>query len=360
MHSPVSGDSADEFVELFNRGSNAVNLSKWTMRGGISYTFPSNAVIAANGYVVVANSAARLMSNYPGLNAANTFGDYGGKLGGSERVTLTMPDDAVSTNQSGGLVTNKIQIVVDEVSYASGGRWGPYADDGGSSLELIDPRNDHRLAPNWAASDETAKNGWVTVEHTGTIDHGQGVADALHIIAIGAGEWLVDDVEVFRISAPGVNLISNPNFNAGLTGWVPQGVMVQTSADATGGTGNSGCLHVRASRSGNTGNRIRTALTSALNGNEVVTIRAKVRWLKGSPEILFRLKGSWLEAPGAVLTAKNLGTPGASNSVARVNAGPAITDVRHHPLARRRPERHGHGPGAGPRRPVRARFEIPD
>ena len=331
MHSPVSGDSADEFVELFNRGSNAVNLSKWIMRGGISYTFPSNAVIAANGYVVVANSAARLMSNYPGLNAANTFGDYGGKLGGSERVTLTMPDDAVSTNQSGGLVTNKIQIVVDEVSYASGGRWGPYADDGGSSLELIDPRNDHRLAPNWAASDETAKNGWVTVEHTGTIDHGQGVADALHIIAIGAGEWLVDDVEVFRISAPGVNLISNPNFNAGLTGWVPQGVMVQTSADATGGTGNSGCLHVRASRSGNTGNRIRTALTSALNGNEVVTIRAKVRWLKGSPEILFRLKGSWLEAPGAVLTAKNLGTPGASNSVARVNAGAAITDVRHHP-----------------------------
>ena len=116
-------------------------------------------------------------------------------------------------------------------------------------------------------------------------------------------------MEVFRTSAPGVNLISNPNFTSGMFGWFPQGNMNQTAADAAGGTGGSGCLHVRATGAGNTGaNRVRTALTSALGGGENVTIRAKVRWLKGNPEILFRLKGSWLEATAPVLTAHNLGT----------------------------------------------------
>src|SRR5437879_12537508 len=34
-----------------------------------------------------------------------------------------------------------------------------------------------------------------------------------------------------------------------------------------------------------------------------------------------------------MLTARNLGTPGAPNSRARPNVGPAITDVKHSPLS---------------------------
>jgi hypothetical protein len=56
-----------------------------------------------------------------------------------------------------------------------------------------------------------------------------------------------------------------------------------------------------------------------------------VRWLKGRPNLLLRLRGNYHEAPGFTLTTKNLGTPGMANSIVTTNAGPAITDVTHWP-----------------------------
>jgi hypothetical protein len=84
-----------------------------------------------------------------------------------------MPDVQVNTNTPGVITTNIAYVVVDEVTYASGGRWGNWANGGGSSLELIDPRANHRLASNWADSDETAKAPWTTIEATGVLDLGE-------------------------------------------------------------------------------------------------------------------------------------------------------------------------------------------
>jgi hypothetical protein len=47
---------------------------------------------------------------------------------------------------------------------------------------------------------------------------------------------------------------------------------------------------------------------------------------------LLRLHGNWLEAPGNILTARNLGTPGGRNSRAASNVGPAISKIRHSPV----------------------------
>ena len=38
---PVTENDGEEFVELYNRGTNAVNLEGWRLAGGISYTFPA-------------------------------------------------------------------------------------------------------------------------------------------------------------------------------------------------------------------------------------------------------------------------------------------------------------------------------
>lgn len=51
-------------------------------------------------------------------------------------------------------------VLADEVHYRDGGAWDGLADGKGSSLERIDPRADGRLAPNWAASDESLRAGW--------------------------------------------------------------------------------------------------------------------------------------------------------------------------------------------------------
>ena len=140
----------------------------------------------------------------------------------------------------------------------------------------------------------------------------------------------MDNVEVFAQGGP--NLVANPDFEAGFSGWFPQGTHDLSSWQTSGGFDGGKCLHIVASGRGDTGaNRVRADLASALSPGTTVTLRAKVRWLKGDPNILLRVRGNWAEAPGYILTAKNLGTPGSPNSRAVPNAGPAITGVRHDP-----------------------------
>lgn len=331
-YNPITGNNDDEFIELYNRGTSAVNIGGWRLTDGVDFSFPSNTMILPNSYVVVANDRVRLLSVYTGLPQAAVFGNYGGSLGnGGERVALTMPDQVVATNQFGVLETNTIRIVVDEVTYGTGGRWGRFHDGNGASLELTDARADNRLAPNWADSDDSTKARWTTIELTGILDHGlMASADQLQLFLLGEGECLVDNVEV--IPQGGGNLVPNSTFDAGISGWFVQGTHEDSVWQSTGGF-SGGCLRVVASGRGDTGaNRIRAPLTSIPAGGTTVTLRARVQWLKGHPEILLRLHGNWLEATGNFLTTTAFGTPGARNSRQVANAGPAITDVSHSPI----------------------------
>jgi hypothetical protein len=334
MYDPISDNDLDEFIELHNPNSNAVNVSRWRIRGGVSFNIPNGTTIPANGYLVVAANGARLRANYPNLNFVNCLGDWDGSLKNrGERLTLSMPDSIVTTNGLGFPVTNNIHIVVDEMTYADGGRWGKFSAGGGSSLELRDARADRRLAPNWGDSIETTKQGWVNVEATGTMDHGWENATQLHITLQGAGEALIDSIELIGPTLGGTNLIGNGSFEGGTTGWVFQGNHNATSWEANEGYLSPRSLHLRADGRGDSGaNRVRYQLPFTVPANTAnVTLRAKVRWLKGNPNILLRMRGNYHEAPGYVLTVKNLGTPGLPNSIRTTNAGPAITDVAHWP-----------------------------
>jgi hypothetical protein len=330
MYNPISRDSDDEFVELHNRGGATMNLGGWRLAGGISYTFPPHASVPANGYLVIARNAARLLSRYPNLTANNTVGDFNGSLAnGGERIALAMPDPSFTTNGA-VTTTNFNYIVVDEVTYRDGGRWGQWSDGGGSSLELIDARSDNRLAANWADSDEAAKAPWTTVEVRGVLDNGTSAADQLQVLLQGAGECLIDDVEVRTLA--GVNVVANSTFEGGATGWTAEGTQQPSSLETTEGFNSAQSYHVRATdRGDNQVNRIRTPLTTAQSQGHTNTIRAKVRWLRGHPEILFRLRGNWHEAAVTMDLPTNLGTPGARNSRAVSNAPPAIHGVTHFP-----------------------------
>jgi len=335
MYHPITGRNDDSYVELHNRGATPVSIGGWSFVDGIEFTFPPGWTIPAGGYVVVAENASRLMSNYAGLNAGNLIGNFSGQLShGGERVALGKPELIVTTltNGTNGVIlsTNRYFAVVDEVTYADGGRWGRWADGGGSSLELVDSRVDNRLAPNWADSDNTTSTSWTVVETTGVLDNGSGAATELDVMLMGSGEALVDDVEV--TPSGGANRISNPSFEGGLTGWRPQGTHSKSTLE-TSGFNSARSLHLVATdRGDHLANHVRTTFTSALTAGQTATIRAKVRWLHGHPEILFRVKGGYLEAVGRLNVPANVGTPGASNSRATGNAGPAITDLSHRPV----------------------------
>lgn len=350
MYKPISESSDDEYVEIYNRGAGPVNLAGWRFIAGIDFTFPSNTVLAADGYLVVAKNASRMLTNYPGLNANNTLGDYGGSLANrGERVALAMPDFNISTNAQGQVRTNTVYVVVDEVTYAPGGQWSPWANEGGSSLELIDPDADRRLASNWADSDESAKSAWTTIEATDLMNNGAGTANLFEILAMGEGEYLVDDLEV-RPATSSSNFISQANstFANGQGTWQFRGTHIRSSITNGGGFGGGSCLYMRTSARGDSIHNRCVVPIPVPTGT--VTLRGKVRWLRGWPEILFRLHGNHAEATGRLALPSNLGTPGARNSRAVNNAPPAIFAVNHQPVV----------PAAGQAVVVTAQADDPD
>lgn len=332
MYKPISDKNEDEYVELYNKSANAVNVGGWRFTSGIDFKIPSNTVIAAKGYLVVAKNAAKLLTNYPNLTTNNTLGNYDGSLGNSgDRVALAMPDVSISTNAVGEVETNRVYVVVDEVTYGAGGSWDKWANEGGSSLELIDPNANHRLGYNWADSDETAKAPWSTVEATGMMDLGSGTANFFELYLQGEGECLVDNVEVIPASS-GVNAVAatNSTFESGQGAWAFRGTHIRSTIDDTGGFGGGKCLHLRASTRGDAiHNRCLVPITTP---GGIVTLRAKVRWLRGWPEMLLRLHGNYMEAVGLLVLPRNLGTPGAPNSRSVSNAPPAIYAVGHQPV----------------------------
>jgi len=342
MFNPITGDDDDQYVELYNRGTNTVNLSGWQFRDGIDFVFPNGTLLPPNSYLVIGRDVTRLLSKYPQLNTTNLVGDFSGRLShGGERIALYMPEYVVSTNDLGNLVTNINWMVADEVTYVDAGRWARWADGGGSSLELIDPNSDNRLAPNWADSDETGKSSWTNIVHSAVLDHvymrdaAGALMNEVQVMLLGAGEALMDDVLVQQ-GGPGTlnpNLVINPGFETGLGSWLIQGNHERSGLEPAGPNNPSQCLHIRATAGGDNGaNRVECDLSTALNPNTVATIGARFRWLRGFPIVLMRLHGGGIEAVGTLPAPPNLGSPGLPNSRLMPNAGPAVYAVTHSPV----------------------------
>ena len=325
MYDPISGDDDDQYIELYNAGTNTVSLAGWQFTAGVTFTFPASAAIGPNSYVVVGRNTARLLSNYTNLNTGDTYGDYTGKLShNGERVALAQPQSYFGTNT--------IYVVEDEVTYGTGGRWGQWSSGSGSSLELIDPRANHRLASNWADSDETQKSQWTTISTTGVLDNGSNYTGGITYAQVGlldVGECLVDNVQV---TFQGTNYVTNSTFEAGLGGWLFLGDHVRSSLEPSGYQ-SSQSLHVRCSdKYWYAENSCETLLpTNHMVPGSTVTLQFQARWLHGSPEPILHLCGDWLEAYGTLPLPANLGSPGLPNSTRVANAGPAIYHVTHTP-----------------------------
>lgn len=331
MYHPISGLDDDQYVELLNRSSETLSLSGWRLEEGIRFTFPADARVPAGGYVVVAKNAARLRTNHPALTSQNTFGDFDGRLSGrGERLVLSRPETIQVTNLNGVVIPTVVYVPVEEVTYRSGGRWGHWSDGGGSSLERVSPEADSRAASSWADSDETSKAPWTFVSVTGVLDNGDASADQLQVLLQGAGECLIDDVRVIH---GGANRIVNSTFQSNAAGWTAEGTEATSGWETGEGFQSSRSYRVRAvARGDNQVNRVRVPLDRTLNPGTSATISARVRWLKGNPEVLFRLRGKWLEAFCSMELPGNLGTPGAANSRRILEAPPAIGSVRHSPV----------------------------
>ncbi len=126
MYDPISGNDDDQYIELYNRSTNVVNLGGWQLSDAVSFTFATNTLVSPDSYLVVSRNATHLRTNYSNLNLINCVGDFSGKLShNGEHLALTMPDTVVQTDKLGVAVTNLIHIVVNDLTVWNGGAMGP-------------------------------------------------------------------------------------------------------------------------------------------------------------------------------------------------------------------------------------------
>ncbi|MGK0188139.1 MAG: hypothetical protein ACI9R3_003931, partial [Verrucomicrobiales bacterium] len=133
---PGGAEETLEFVELYNQNVVNVDLSGWSLDGGIGYKFAEGTVIEGNSYLVIASDLATFAEANPGVPIS---GPYSGQLAnGGEELILR--------NRSGR--------IMDELSYGDRHPWPVAADGGGATLSKIDGLTISEPAENWRASHE--------------------------------------------------------------------------------------------------------------------------------------------------------------------------------------------------------------
>jgi hypothetical protein len=144
-HSPVAPEV--EFIELHNRGSEALDLTGVRFTKGIDFDFADGAVLGAGGYILVVRDLAAFEAEYgAGHPVAGAYGanPEGALSNGGERIKLALGTAAIH-----------------EFAYDDDAPWPTAADGRGASLVLFststpegtpdDPLG-HGDPANWRAS----------------------------------------------------------------------------------------------------------------------------------------------------------------------------------------------------------------
>lgn len=107
---PGTAGALEEFVEIYNFGDAAVDLTGWAFTKGVDYAFPNGTLIPGRAYLAVPANSAAFAAKYPDVTAVTSaaWGTAGGTLGnGGELVRLK----------------NAADETVDEVDYSDEGDW---------------------------------------------------------------------------------------------------------------------------------------------------------------------------------------------------------------------------------------------
>jgi len=322
MFDPPSDQLDGEFIELYNRGSGAMDVSGWRFSDGPGFTLPLGTSIPSGGYLVVAANAARLRSVYGDLPVV---GDYQGRL--SNRGELIRLEDARGN-------------LVDEVDYRYGGDWPTLTQGNGSSMELVNPELDNDRPSAWRDSAETTKAPFRSYTYTDTyrqLPRTVGTPSdykELHFHLAGDGHVILQNIAL-RKDGVGTNLIVNGTLlstnNRSASGWLCQGTHWASYVA-------SGQLHLISDGHGdNKANRVEIDLPGIVV-NDRVTLSFDARWVSGTPRLIAE---TWDHSVGNAFRLEipeNLGTAGRVNSCFAAAPPPQVDGLLHHPAVPRSTE----------------------
>ncbi|HKS37845.1 MAG TPA: lamin tail domain-containing protein, partial [Verrucomicrobiae bacterium] len=133
MYHPATSESSLEWVELHNQMAVNMDLSGWSIEGGIDFAFPEGTVLTGGGYLVVAISPAALAA----AGYTNAFGPFAGRLSNSGEILE---------------VRNNNHRLMDSIDYDTDDEWPVGPDGAGVSLAKLNPNSASEPATNWTMS----------------------------------------------------------------------------------------------------------------------------------------------------------------------------------------------------------------
>ncbi len=315
-------ESPQEWIELYNISDHPVDLGGWKLRGGVEYDFPDSTVVQPDQYLIVTGQSNALRTLYPDITIV---GDWTGQL----------------SNKGDGIkIVDSMGNIADQVHYFDRGYWPAYADAGGSSLELRDPRSDNAVASAWAASDETVRSQWKTYSYRAVASPTPGGSEPSQwnefiFGLLDSGEFLIDDIRVVEDpDGAALSLIQNGFFNNGFATWRALGnhAFCEVVPDPT--NPSNPVLHVQSTGpTEHMHNHLETTLLSnhAVVDGKTYEISYRAKWLGGSNLLNTRLYFNRCPKTASLVVPSIVGTPGRINSRFIGNSGPTISDLRHWP-----------------------------
>jgi Lamin Tail Domain/CotH kinase protein/Bacterial TSP3 repeat len=342
-YNPDVKTEAVEFIELYNRGASAVNLSGWQLTDAVSFTIPNGTVLDAGGYLVIAQNPIALQSKF-GVAA---LGSWIGKLSNEgDKIVLKNAADGVE----------------DEVNYQLGFPWPTVGDPPGYSIELVNPAFDNDLGGNWRASvaGNPAQQSQTLIPDHSTWKYLKGFGEASSPTTtwrllnfddstwlsgpatIGYGEsfisTLLGDMQgnyttvffrrQFVVDNPSAvsGLVLEAQYDDGIKVWI-NGTNVLNANISTGEVPFNGTA-TSTSRENYTYDSFNLSAPQSylVTGTNVIAIQGVNGSLSGSSDFFMDMRllvqtGSGGHGP----------TPGAMNSVYATNAPPQIRQVNHSP-----------------------------
>ncbi len=311
----------EQWIELYNRSAQTVDLTGWRIDEGIDFPFPVGTLIPAGGWLVVAKDPLALKAKFRRLNALGPFSNSLSSSG--ERLVLRDANDNPA----------------DTVHYSDDGRWPEAADGGGSSLELRDPRADNNAGATWAASNESSRSAWQTYTYVGVaVASAVGPDTQWREFVLGLldkGEVLLDDITVTEspTGTTPVQLLQNTAFTVDASKWRIMGNHSGTVIEDPDQPGNKVLRLIATGSTDHMSNHAETTFASnrsVVNGR-TYRISYRAKWISGCRQLNTRLYFNRL-AKTTVLDGHHLyGTPGSANTAAVANIGPTYAALQHQP-----------------------------